>query len=171
MRLTLPLFQSTSDTGTDETVPETDQTESLADVTIHENAPTCDDAQGTVTVEEVVPDSDVALLVALRQMDTPATVDEVTDRLLGPVDPSVDTWADVHERLYQTRLPELDAVGMVDFDPEQGTVTVPEVKIATQQGRSTDRSSHSFRTLLVILCVVLGLSVLAAAIAVGVPLL
>lgn len=69
-----------------------------------------------------VPDSNAALLTELDEMDTPATVDEVADQLIHPAQPPVDTWAAVHQRLYERRLPELDAESEIDFDEQQGLV-------------------------------------------------
>jgi len=64
-------------------------------------------------------------------MSTPVTVDEVTDTLVEPARPSIETWATIHERLHQNRLPALDAKGAIEFDETQGLIE-----------RSTDQSDE-----------------------------
>ena len=71
---------------------------------------------------EFVPESDTALVAVLDEMSTPVTVDEVTDELIEPARPSIETWATVHERLHQDRLPALDAAGAIEFDETQGMI-------------------------------------------------
>ncbi|MFA9415101.1 hypothetical protein [Natrinema sp. HArc-T2] len=55
-------------------------------------------------------------------MNTPVTVDEVADELIEPARPPIETWAIVHERLHQERLPALDATGAIEFDETQGLI-------------------------------------------------
>ncbi|MGQ3412219.1 hypothetical protein ACT4ML_08140 [Natrinema sp. LN54] len=71
---------------------------------------------------EFLPESDGALLAVLEGMSTPVTVDEVADTLVEPAQPSIETWAVVHERLHADRLPSLDASGAIEFDEAQGLV-------------------------------------------------
>ncbi|WP_226481492.1 hypothetical protein [Natrinema amylolyticum] len=79
--------------------------------------------QGTDTrVEGFLPESDDALVDVLNEMDTPVTVDEVTDSLVEPAYPPIETWATIHERLHQERLPALDASGAIEFDETQGLI-------------------------------------------------
>ncbi|SFS53486.1 hypothetical protein [Halostagnicola kamekurae] len=75
---------------------------------------------------EFLPASDPTLCAILEEMETPATVDEITDQLIQPANPPIETWADVHERLYEERLPDLEASGEIAFDRDRGTVTVLE---------------------------------------------
>ncbi|GAB7020449.1 hypothetical protein [Halostagnicola bangensis] len=81
------------------------------------------DQDSATTATDFIPASDLVLLSVLEELTTPVTVDEVVDSLVHPADPSVNTWADVHERLHQERLPALDDAGDIDFDPERGTIT------------------------------------------------
>lgn len=98
-------------------------------VTIHYNSPgdavktAPVDPAGGETVAEYGPDSDATLLAVLEEMETPATVDSIVDQLLGS-DATIETFAGVHERLYEDRLPELDDAGVITFDPECGSVDV-----------------------------------------------
>ncbi|WP_231587941.1 hypothetical protein [Halostagnicola sp. A56] len=75
---------------------------------------------------EFLPASDPTLCAILEEMETPATVDEITDHLVEPSNPPIETWADVHERLYEERLPALEASGAIAFDRDRGTVIVLE---------------------------------------------
>ena len=82
----------------------------------------------TVQVETVR--EGTAIVDTLKRMQTPATVDELTDRLLDRrdgVDRStrLDAWATVHERLHERDLPELDASGVIEFDASKGLVGFP----------------------------------------------
>jgi len=72
--------------------------------------------------QEFIPDSDTALVAALDELNTPVTVDEVTDELVEPARPTIETWATVHERLHQDRLPALDAAGAIEFDETRGVL-------------------------------------------------
>lgn len=88
-------------------------------------APGCDFLAGDDTdarVGEFLPESNAALVTVLDEMATPATVDEITDALVEPADPPIETWAAVHERLHEERLPALDASGAIEFDEPQGLV-------------------------------------------------
>lgn len=78
------------------------------------------------TASDFIPASDPDLYAVLEEMETPTTVDEVVDHLIQPANPSIETWADVHERLYEERLPALDESGSVEFDHVRGTVSVCE---------------------------------------------
>ncbi|MFD1563884.1 hypothetical protein ACFR99_10015 [Haloarchaeobius amylolyticus] len=71
---------------------------------------------------EFVPESDAALVSVLDEMNTPVTVDEVADELVEPARPTIETWAAVHERLHQDRLPVLDAADTIEFDETQGLI-------------------------------------------------
>lgn len=75
---------------------------------------------------DFIPPSDPDLCAVLEEMETPTTVDEVVDHLIQPANPPIETWADVHERLYEERLPALDESGSIEFDHVRGTVTVCE---------------------------------------------
>ncbi|ELY90051.1 hypothetical protein [Natrinema altunense] len=79
-------------------------------------------------VAAFVPDSDDALVDVLDEMRTPATVDEVTDALIDPAHPPIETWALVHERLSRDRLPALDASGAIEFDETQGLIERPDAR-------------------------------------------
>ncbi len=78
------------------------------------------------TVESILT-SDPTLEAVIEDLETPATVDELVDRLVDPSDwVNIDLWGDVHERLYRVDLPELDAANIVEFDPDSGVVDVPD---------------------------------------------
>ncbi|NGM70450.1 hypothetical protein G6M89_15820 [Natronolimnobius sp. AArcel1] len=79
-------------------------------------------AVGATEVDAFVPDDDDELRVVLEDVQLPATVDELTDQLIAPAQPPLDTWAGVHERLHQERLPALEAAGEIEFDETQGVV-------------------------------------------------
>ncbi|SFC19392.1 hypothetical protein SAMN05444422_105216 [Halobiforma haloterrestris] len=119
MRLTPSWLRSSSDTSRGEC--RGDETSTEPEVAVYH------DPKGEFSSEardagEFVPDSDEELLAVLEGMQMPATVDEVTDRLVEPAQPPIDTWAAVHERLHRTRLPALDASGDIEFDDAQGIV-------------------------------------------------
>ncbi|WP_265110948.1 hypothetical protein [Halosolutus halophilus] len=122
MRLTPSWFRSSSDARSDERTEDDDTT---AGVTIYHTSGS-DFSKGGAgdsdRVGEFLPDSDASLLAVLDGMQTPVTVDEVTDELIGPARPSIETWAAVHERLHRERLPALDATGDIEFDEAQGLV-------------------------------------------------
>ncbi|RQG99363.1 hypothetical protein [Natrarchaeobius oligotrophus] len=122
--------------STDESDGERSEDDESPEVTIYHNQVDGDttplDSPSDVT-SDFVPESDSALLAVLEQTDTPATVDSVVDRLTEPAEPSIETWAAVHERLHDERLPELDASGAIEFDADRGTVE-------TVEARSTQRS-------------------------------
>ncbi|PCR92589.1 hypothetical protein [Natrinema ejinorense] len=73
-------------------------------------------------VERFLPESDDALVDVINEMNTPVTVDEVADALIEPAYTSIETWASIHERLHQERLPALDESGAIEFDETQGLV-------------------------------------------------
>ncbi|WP_222919701.1 hypothetical protein [Natrinema sp. SYSU A 869] len=88
-------------------------------------APGCDFPAGqevNTRVEGFLPESNDALVDVLNEMNTPVTVDEVTDALVEPAYPPIETWATIHERLHQERLPALDASGAIEFDETQGLI-------------------------------------------------
>ncbi len=70
-------------------------------------------------------ETDVDVVATLDELETPVTVDEIADRLVSNESCDIETWGDVHERLYHGELPALDEAGVVTFDAEQGTVDVP----------------------------------------------
>ncbi len=125
MRLTPSRFRSSSDPSSDETTASTVGTEQLVDVTIYQNSTTAREPASAIEPEDVIPSSDDAFVTALERMNTPVTVDEITDQLLRPSRPPVSVWADIHEQLYQNRLPQLDTDGHIEFDPQMGTVDIP----------------------------------------------
>ncbi|ELY60619.1 DUF7344 domain-containing protein [Natronolimnohabitans innermongolicus] len=89
------------------------------------------------SAEDHLPDTDEELLAVLDEMETPVTVDKIVDRLTYPEQPPVETWATVHERLYQTRLPSLEAAGHIEFDQEQGLVERSTVQADAASRRSS----------------------------------
>lgn len=92
---------------------------------------------------EFVPESNSELVATLDEMETPATVDEVADKLIYPARPPVETWASVHERLHQHRLPELDETGHIEFDEEQGLVERRTVRSDAASRHSSGSSGGS----------------------------
>ena len=123
-----------SEDGSDDTEAET-----VSGVTIYRD-PSTDLSTGG-SAAEFVPDSNTELLSVLDGMETPVTVDEIVDELIHPARPSVETWASVHEQLYQYRLPELDTTGHVEFDAEQGLVD----RRTVQSDATTRHGSSGFR--------------------------
>lgn len=122
MRLTPSWFRSSPGAPSEERAEDADTT---TGVTIYHTAGSGfsgGDIEDTDRVGEFVPNSDASLLAVLNGMQTPATVDEVTDELIDPARPSIETWAAVHERLHRERLPALDATGDIEFDEAQGLV-------------------------------------------------
>ncbi|MXV64118.1 hypothetical protein GS429_19020 [Natronorubrum sp. JWXQ-INN-674] len=111
--------------------------ETTSGVTVyHSPGELSDDGPGSdERIAAFVPDADAELLAILAEMQTPATVDEVTDELIEPERPPVETWAAVHERLHEHRLPELDASDDIQFDASQGIVDcpTPAARIEMQQ--------------------------------------
>lgn len=127
MRLT-PSWLRSSSGSSDEVQPSDDGASS--EVPIHYTS-LADSTQSTpvdsnpeATADDFVPESDATLLAVLEEMNTPATVDSIVDQLLESSEPPIETWAGVHERLYDDRLPDLDESGAIEFDPERGTVDV-----------------------------------------------
>ncbi len=122
MRLTPSWLRSSSDDSPEERSENSDTT---SGVTIYHAPPNTvqeGDPKDTQRAANFIPESDTELLAALDEVGTPTTVDEVTDQLLHPARPPIDTWASVHERLHQDRLPELDASGDIEFDTNDGLV-------------------------------------------------
>ncbi len=112
--------------------------------------------QSSVTpTSDFIPTSDLVLLSVLEELTTPVTVDEVVDHLIHPAEASVETWADVHERLHQERLPALDDAGDIDFDSERGTVTVLEPDPTNDQLVSRAFVGAISITLLIVLFVII----------------
>ncbi|WP_339104326.1 hypothetical protein [Haloterrigena salinisoli] len=139
MRLTPSwLFATPSDSSESEDGSDDTDAETVSGVTIYRDPST--DLSTSGSAAEFVPDSNTELLSVLDEMETPVTVDEVADELIHPARPSVETWASVHERLYQYRLPELDTTGHVEFDAEQGLVD----RRTVQTDAVTRRESSGF---------------------------
>lgn len=129
MRLTPSWFRS-SGQGADER-GENGEPDPLSEITI-DYEPSISSSRGDgITVGEFIPDSDSELAETIAQLETPVTVDEITDQLVRPRRPPLETWAEVHERLHQQRLPALDAADLVEFDATQGVVTAPSKRSAT----------------------------------------
>ncbi|WP_246999658.1 hypothetical protein [Halosolutus gelatinilyticus] len=122
MRLTPSWFSSSSDVSEGERPEDADTTSGITIYYPSRNGLSTADTEDGGDAEQYVPDSNAALLVDLDEMSTPATVDEITDQLIEPAHPPIDTWADVHERLYRDRLPALEAAGEIEFDQTQGLV-------------------------------------------------
>lgn len=121
MRLTPSWFRSSSDAADEERSGDPD---TMSGVTMV-YAPGSDfsaDEGGDTRATEFVPESDAALVDVLDEMNTPVTVDEVTDTLVEPAHPPIETWAAIHERLHRDRLPALDASGAIEFDETQGLI-------------------------------------------------
>ncbi|WP_245835327.1 hypothetical protein [Natronolimnobius baerhuensis] len=109
--------------------------------------------QGTSTagggdVDAFLPDSDGELCDTLEEMQLPATVDEITDELITPAQPPLDTWAGVHERLHQDRLPALAEAGEIEFDETQGVV---ERSMTQMDEEGTTLSAAVFGTISLVL--------------------
>ncbi|ELY44542.1 hypothetical protein [Natronorubrum sulfidifaciens] len=119
---------------------------------------------------EFIPESDAALVGVLDEMGTPTTVDEVTDQLIRPAQPSIDTWATVHEKLHQDRLPELDTSGYIEFDRSQGMIECQTSYASTESRLPSAMPWSSLRTVSVVLATLIALAavaVLALAIVTG----
>lgn len=122
MRLTPSWFRSSSNGSSEERPGDADTT---TEVTIYHtsgNGFLKEDDNERDRVGELVPDSDARLLAVIDELQTPVTIDEITDQLIRPARPSIETWAGVHERLHRDRLPALDRSGEIDFDEAQGIV-------------------------------------------------
>ncbi|UHQ96014.1 hypothetical protein [Natrinema halophilum] len=122
MRLTPSWFQSSADAPGEE---RSGDSTSASGVTIY-YPPQTDHVESNEAdarrVNEYLPESDTVLLSTLDEMNMPVTVDEVTDTLIEPRRASIETWAAVHKRLHEDRLPALDASQAIDFDETQGIV-------------------------------------------------
>ncbi len=82
------------------------------------------------TMQVTTPREATAIVDTLQRMQTPATVDELTDHLLDRrdgVDRStrIEAWATVHEQLHERDLPALDATGDIEYDASKGLVGLP----------------------------------------------
>ncbi|QLK25808.2 hypothetical protein HYG81_17285 [Natrinema zhouii] len=121
MRLTPSWLRSSSEDSAEE---QSGDPETLSGVTMV-YAPGSDfSADGAITTRDrgFIPESDAALVAVLDEMNTPVTVDEVTDTLIEPAHPPIETWATIHERLHRNRLPALDTKGAIEFDETQGLI-------------------------------------------------
>lgn len=159
MRLTPSwLFATPSDSSESEDGSDDTDAETVSGVTIYRE-PSTDLSTGSAA--EFVPDSNTELLAVLDEMETPVTVDEVADELIHPARPSVETWASVHERLYQYRLPELDSTGHVEFDAEQGLVDRGTVQsdAAARHGSSGSRLRRTLRLAVFAVLITFGLAI------------
>ncbi|SEV98997.1 hypothetical protein [Natrinema salifodinae] len=124
MRLTPSRFH-TSSTGTTE--EGTGESKTGSGVTFvyeprEERSESGADSDDGDRASELLPATDTELLAVLDDLDTPVTVDELADELIGPRRPPIETWAGVHERLCRHRLPALDASGALSFDESQGLI-------------------------------------------------
>lgn len=121
MRLTPSWLRSSSADSTEEQPGDPD---TLSGVTMVYAPGSEFSADGAINTRagEFIPESDAALVAVLDEMNTPVTVDEVTDTLIEPARPPIETWATIHERLHQNRLPALDAKGAIEFDEAQGLI-------------------------------------------------
>lgn len=160
MRLTPSWFRGSSEDGSDDA----DNPESESTVTIYHTSSLggVTESAGPRHAAEFVPESDEELLATVDEMETPVTVDELADRLVGPAQPSVETWAAVHERLHQERLPALDDAGDVAFDDGQGLIG--PVPGESDSGSGRFRSSAISTSLLVAALFVVSVAVLSVVI-------
>lgn len=163
MRLT-PSWLRSSSTGSPE--EQSADGDTSLDVTIYQpqastEGALADHADETVATE-FVPDADTPILDVLDEMATPVTVDEIVDRLIEPTQPPVETWATVHERLHQDRLPELDEAGAIEFDAERGTVTVAETNTGDRSLLSPALLGTVSVSLLFVLAAIITASILTA---------
>ena len=156
MRLT-PSWLCATSSESSEDESDDPKTETVSGVTIYHD-PLSDRSNGE-SAAEFVPEADGELVSVLDEMETPVTVDEVADELIHPARPPVDTWAAVHQRLHEHRLPELDAKGVVEFDPEQGLVDRPTVQL-----NAATRTEPNWRRLLTRLVRLALLAILCAAV-------
>lgn len=122
MRLTPSRFRSSSAESDDEQAGDPRELSGLTIVHAPGDDPSADDDNTGYSADTFLPEDDSELLTVLDGMSTPVTVDEVADTLVDPAQPSIETWAAVHERLHQDRLPALDASGAIEFDETQGLV-------------------------------------------------
>ena len=161
MRLTPSWLCATSSGSEDDS--DEPETETVSGVTIYHD-PLSDRSSGE-SATAFIPESDSELVSVIDEMETPVTVDEVADELIHPARPAVETWAAVHERLHEHRLPELDAKGRIEFDADQGLVDRRTVQL--DAATRTDSSSllrGITRLLRLALFALLCLSVLALAV-------
>jgi len=146
MRLTPSWLRSSSGGDTDERSGDSETTSGFTLVYSPESDFSTTDTDET-RAREFIPESDTALVAVLDEMNTPVTVDEVTDELTEPARLPIETWATVHERLHQDRLPALDAAGAIEFDETQGVIE-----------RSTARTNENrLRSSAVLVAISLGL--------------
>lgn len=131
MRLTPPWLRSSSDS--DEASPGGSDTSSGLTMVYDPGQDSAVEPDAESRAAAFVPDSDDALVALLDEMQTPATVDEVTDALIDPAHPPIETWALVHERLHRDRLPALDASGAIEFDETQGLIEWPAARTGKER--------------------------------------
>lgn len=64
------------------------------------------------------------LIDVVGQLDRPVTIDQLADVMVRweQVDEASKSWHDIHEELYVVDLPTLDQAGILEFDPQAGTV-------------------------------------------------
>ncbi|MHC3436837.1 hypothetical protein ACYJ1Y_01780 [Natrialbaceae archaeon A-gly3] len=136
MRLT-PWFRSLSTTVSDEETEDAGHTEEDLEVPIYRPSEEVSETERRPPASEFVPESEADLLSVLEGMNTPVTVDEVADRLIRPARPPVETWADVHERLHEEVLPNLDSSGKVEFDSTEGVVALSDTSSVRERNQPT----------------------------------
>lgn len=165
MRLT-PFWCCLTSAGSPGEPPEDAETDTGSGVTIYHPNSEGGSIGGSGADEgatQFVPDSNSELVSVLDEMETPVTVDEVTDQLIHPARPSVETWAAVHERLHQQRLPELDTTGHIEFDEDQGLVERQTVRADATSRRSSSGGKRFSIKFLFVVFLVLSVSALAVA--------
>ena len=162
MRLTPSWLSATSSESSEED-SDGSETETVSGVTIYHD-PVSDRSSGE-SATEFVPESDSELASRIAEMETPVTVDEIADELIRPARPSVETWASVHERLHEHRLPELHAKGHVEFDAEQGLVDRRTVQLDAATRHETNWFGAVRRLVRLAALVILYASALALSVA------
>lgn len=163
MRLTPSWLRSSTDDSPEERPGDA---ETPSEVTIYYSPPSdLSETSGTAErAAEFIPESDTALVGVLDEMHTPTTVDEVTDQLVQPARPPIDTWATVHEKLHQDRLPELDTSGYIEFDTEQGVIDCQMSHASTESRLSAGFQWASLRKLFFMLILLGAVSSLAVSV-------
>lgn len=124
MRLTPSWVRSSRDASSGNRSAPDDSASPAPEVPIYYATDESTDSSSTppVSAASFVPESDMALLEEIAELEAPVTVDELADHLIWPADPPIETWADVHELLYDERLPGLEAGGALEFDAEKGMI-------------------------------------------------
>lgn len=64
------------------------------------------------------------LIGVVGKLDRSVTIDQLADVMVQweHDDEASKTWHDIHEELYVVDLPTLDQAGILEFDPQAGTV-------------------------------------------------